>query len=127
MQEPMMPDDAERNPPIQEQMDGGELVRTRTVQDRQRGPAGRSGGILDAAQAPPQLDTDARRAGAGAQCPTTKRRTDHDRSERTSPVPSSTSVVDTRHPPPQPTIAISRAISCRFGSSWFRLSIDSVS
>ena len=52
-----MPDDAERNPPIQEQMDGGELVRTRTVQDRQRGPAGCSGGILDAAQAPPQSDT----------------------------------------------------------------------
>ena len=64
-----MPDDAERNPPIQEQMDGGELVRTRTVRDRQRGPAGRSGGILDAAQAPPQLDTDAQAPAPNAQLP----------------------------------------------------------
>ena len=62
-----MPDDAERNPPIQEQMDGGELVRTRTVQDRQRGPAGCSGGILDAAQAPPRLDTDAHAPAPNAQ------------------------------------------------------------
>ena len=55
--------------------------------------------------------------------PPSRRRTDHDRSERTSPVPSSTSVVDARHPPPQMTMANSRAISCRFGSSWsgFRL------
>ena len=64
-----MPDDAERNPPIQEQMDGGELVRTRTVQDRQRGPAGCSGGILDAAQAPPRLDTDAHAPAPNAQSP----------------------------------------------------------
>ena len=64
-----MPDDAERNPPIQEQMDGGELVRTRTVQDRQRGPAGCSGGILGAAQAPPRLDTDAHAPAPNAQPP----------------------------------------------------------
>ena len=64
-----MPGDAESSPPVQEQMDGGELVRTRTVQDRQRGPAGRSGGILDAAQAPPQLDTDAHAPAPNAQLP----------------------------------------------------------
>ena len=52
--------------------------------------------------------------------PPSRRRTDHDRSERTSPVPSSTSVVDARHPPPQMTMANSRAISCRFISRWFR-------
>ena len=64
-----MPGDAESSPPVQEQMDGGELVRTRTVQDRQRGPAGCSGGILDAAQAPPQLDTDAQTPAPNAQLP----------------------------------------------------------
>ena len=64
-----MPGDAENSPPIQELMDGGELVRTRTVQDRQRGPAGCSGGILDAAQAPPRLDTDAHAPAPNAQPP----------------------------------------------------------
>ena len=64
-----MPGDAESSPPVQKQMDGGELVRTRTVRDRQRGPAGRSGGILDAAQAPPQLDTDAHAPAPNAQLP----------------------------------------------------------
>ena len=69
-----MPGDAENSPPIQELMDGGELVRTRTVQDRQRGPAGCSGGILDAAQAPPRLDTDAHAPAPNAQPPHTQPR-----------------------------------------------------
>ena len=64
-----MPGDAESSPPVQVQMDGGELVRTRTVQDRQRGPAGCSGGILGAAQAPPRLDTDAHAPAPNAQPP----------------------------------------------------------
>ena len=45
--------------------------------------------------------------------PPSRRHTDHDRPEWTSPVPSGTSVVDARHPPPQMTMANSRAISCR--------------
>ena len=61
--------DAESSPPIQEQKDGGELVRTRTVRDRLRGPAGRSGGILDTAQALSQLDTDAEAPAPHAQLP----------------------------------------------------------
>ena len=62
--------------------------------------------------------------GAGARdrrAPPSRRHMDHDRSEWTAPVPSGTSVVDARHPPPQPTIEPSCMALVRAKKSTYRL------
>ena len=56
--------------------------------------------------------------------PPSRRRTDHDRSERTSPVPSGTLVVDARHPPPQPTIEPSCLAFVRAKKFRYRLGVN---
>ena len=56
--------------------------------------------------------------------PPSRRHTDHDRSEWTSPVPSGTSVVDARHPPPQPTIEPSCLAFVRAKKFRYRLGVS---
>ena len=55
--------------------------------------------------------------------PPSRRHTDHDRPEWTSPVPSGTSVVDARHPPPQPTIEPSCLAFVRAKKFRYRLGV----
>ena len=56
--------------------------------------------------------------------PPSRRHTDHDRPEWTSPVPSGTSVVDARHPPPQPTIEPSCLAFVRAKKFRYRLGVN---